>query len=90
MTLGVSTLCILLNTDLSSSSKCSPSTLPACKWEGVRERREEEREEIEERVREGGRGVGKGRRERGGKERGQRERGREGEREFPNTKVLIG
>ena len=25
MTLGVSTLCILLNTDLSSSSKCSPS-----------------------------------------------------------------
>ena len=65
MTLLVDTLCILLNTDLSSISRCSPSTLPAWIEGGEGEGRE------------GGEGEGRGGRE--GRKGGEEERGgREG------------
>ena len=64
MTLLVDTLCILLNTDLSSISRCSPSTLPAWR-EGGGEGEGEGREKGRGGRRGGKQGRKEGRRETG-------------------------
>ena len=62
MTLLVDTLCILLSTDLSNISRCSPSTLPA--WSEGEEKKGRDKGKIKE---EGGEEGGEEGKERGGR-----------------------
>ena len=83
MTLLVDTLCILLNTDLSSISRCSPSTLPAWREGGEGEGREGK----EGRGGREGRKGGEGREGREGRKGGEEGREGRGERQGKEERI---